>query len=301
MHYHKPLLKWVGGKTQIIEQIANLIPRQIQHYHEPFVGGGSVLLAVLTLAQRGVVQINGTVYASDANKSLIDVYKHVQSDKDDLYRIISETITVYDSIEGDVVNRNPPTYEIAITSKESFYYWIRKQFNHEPFGTVRKSALFLVLNKTCFRGLYREGPNGFNVPYGHYKKTPTILTMEHLNTVHNLIQNVVFIHQDFTHAISKVDKGDFIYLDPPYAPENATSFVGYTKTGFSKENHETLFEQIAQLKTKNMAFLLSNAKVDMVMEFFREYETIEVNARRAIHAKNPESTTTELLIYSQYR
>lgn len=300
MPLQKPLLKWVGGKTQIIEQIIKMVPQEMEHYHEPFVGGGSVLFAILSLARDGVIKITGTVYASDANKSLIDVYIHIQSDKDGLFSIINETMTIYDSLDGTVIHRKPTTYEMALTSKESFYYWLRNQYNSEPVGTLRRSALFMVLNKTCFRGIYREGPNGFNVPYGHYKKTPTVVTMDELTAVHNLIRNVVFLHQDYTHSIAIVKAGDFVYLDPPYAPESATSFVGYTKDGFTKDNHESLFQIIAQLKRKNIAFLMSNAKVDMVTHFFQDKGCgcIEVNARRAIHSKKPDSMTTEVLIYS---
>ena len=89
-------------------------------------------------------------------------------------------LNVYANLTGVTINRNPETEEESLTSKESYYYWLRKRYNNMDVNSIEHSALFLFLNKTCFRGMYRESSNGFNVPYGHYKKTPTIITETHL-------------------------------------------------------------------------------------------------------------------------
>ena len=106
----------------------------------------------------------------------------------------------------------------------------------------------MVINKICFRGMYREGPNGFNVPYGHYKKTPTIISKQDLDSISDLIKNVNFIHSSFTTSIKNIKNNDFVYLDPPYAPESTKSFVGYVADGFSLETHKLLFNEIKKLK-----------------------------------------------------
>jgi DNA adenine methylase len=155
--------------------------------------------------------------------------------------------------------------------------------------------MFMFLNKTCFRGVYREGPNGFNVPYGHYKTTPTLMSLDELMGVSELIRNVEFRQCDFREAFKNVGKGDFVYLDPPYAPETKTSFVGYTKDGFGLKDHEDLFELT---KNSGADFVMSNAKVDLVTEVFSDYNIKELQARRAIHSKKPDSTTTEVLVSS---
>ena len=121
-------------------------------------------------------------------------------------------------------------------SKESYYYWIRNKYNTIEKNTVECSALFMFLNKTCFRGMYREGPKGFNVPYGHYKKTPVIIKQQDLNTISELIKDVEFIHSDFRDSIKKIKPSDFVYFDPPYAQENKNSFVDYVADGFTLEN-----------------------------------------------------------------
>tara|TARA_B110001450_G_C17196804_1_gene309683 strand:- start:56 stop:490 length:435 start_codon:yes stop_codon:yes gene_type:complete len=144
--------------------------------------------------------------------------------------------------------------------------------------------------------MYREGPNGYNVPYGHYKKTPTIISETDLNYISDLIKNVEFKHSSFTDSIKNVKEGDFVYLDPPYAPENANSFVGYVADGFNLETHKLLFNEIKNLE--NIKFVMSNAKVDLVTDNFKEYNCDDIIARRAINAKKPGSKTTEVIIYN---
>lgn len=292
----KPFLKWVGGKTQILKNIISKVPIEMNNYHELFLGGGSVLLAVLSLQKQKKIVIKEKIYAYDINSVLINVYKHIQNNKDELYKYINLYITEYDGIEGLIINRKPTSIEEAKTSKESYYYWIRQKYNSIDENTIECSALFMFINKTCFRGMYREGPNGYNVPYGHYKKTPTIISETDLNYISDLIKDVEFIHSDFSSSIKNVKDGDFVYLDPPYAPENANSFVGYVKGGFNLEMHKKLFSEIKKLG--KIKFAMSNAKVDLVIENFQEYNCEDIIARRAINSKNPGSTTTEVIIYN---
>lgn len=295
----KPPLKWAGGKTQIIESIIKEFPRKTNNYHELFLGGGSVLLAVLSLQSQDKMKIKENIYAYDINPNLINLYIHIQKNKDELYDHILKYMDIYDSLDGNVINRKAKTLEEAKTSKESYYYWMRKEFNElrkTDTNSIKISALLLILNKTCFRGIYREGPNGFNVPYGHYKTTPVIIKKENLDKISELIRNVSFQCLDFRESIKNIKKGDFVYLDPPYAPENKTSFVGYTSDGFNTQMHNKLFDDIINLDMKKIKFVMSNANVDFVKERFKEYKCQEINARRAINSKKPDSVTTELIV-----
>lgn len=286
----KPFIKWVGGKTQIIEDVLGSFPTKIDDYHEVFVGGGSVLLSVLS---KGLV--NGKVCAYDLNGSLIALYQNIQTQPDVVHKHLQKMFNEYDKCLGTEVNREPKTLKEAKQSKENYYYWMRKKFNSNKEETPQRSAMFMFLNKTCFRGVYREGPNGFNVPYGHYKTTPTILTKKELSKVSDLIKDVQFRKCDFREAFKEIRRGDFVYLDPPYAPETKTSFVGYTKDGFGVKDHEDLFNLT---KTSGVDFVMSNVKVDLVVNTFSDYNIKDVKARRAINSKNPESTTTEVLVSS---
>ena len=197
----KQFLKWVGGKTQIMNNIISKFPQEIDNYYELFLGGGSVLLSLLSLQKQKKIVIKNKIYACDINSNLINVYKNIQNNREKLYEYIDKYISEYDSIEGISVNRKPTSLEEAKTSKESYYYWIRNKYNNIDKSSIECSALFMFLNKTCFRGMYREGPNGYNVPYGHYKKTPTIITKKHLNYISDLIKNVQFKCCDFKKSI----------------------------------------------------------------------------------------------------
>ena len=294
----KPFLKWVGGKTQLINNIITYIPNEINNYHEPFLGGGSVLFTILSLQKEKKIKIHNKIYAYDANTNLINTYNKIKDKKDAVWKNINEHMKIYDSLTGNIINRNPNNLDDAKSSKESYYYWLRKIYNEKKRrNTAVCAALFIILNKLCFRGVYRESKNGFNVPYGHYKTTPTIITKSELNIISELIKDVEFKVLDFSESIKKVKKDDFVYLDPPYAPETKTSFVDYTTAGFNLSQHKLLFSSLITLsKKEEFKFLLSNAKVKLVEDLFKDYTIENITARRAIHSKKPDSTTTEVLI-----
>lgn len=297
----KPFLKWVGGKTQLIKAVLEHFPSAIQNYHEPFLGGGSVLLALLSQPHR---KITDKIYASDLNVTLIGLYQHIQKQPAELIAAVNKITAEFAEAKGLVINRQPATLVEAQSSPESYYYWTRQAFNalsKTARGTLEAAALFLFLNKTCFRGVYREGPRGFNVPYGNYNQ-PTILDEAHIYAVSALIQPVIFTAQSYEAALKEVQPGDFVYLDPPYAPLNEKSFVGYNAEGFTLEQHNQLFTQCACLTEKKVRFLLSNAEVPLVTTAFPApvYQTRVVSCRRAIHAKAPASRTNEVLITNAY-
>jgi DNA adenine methylase len=293
----KPFLKWAGGKTQILPDVMNLFPQEMNHYHEPFLGGGSVLLALLDAQTKGKIRIKGTLYASDVNPHLIALYQCIQTEPEALIQEVMRLVAEYESCQGTEIQRNP-TQEQAFTSPESYYFWIRKQFNLQNKNLLQSSiescAKMLFLNKTCFRGLYREGPNGFNVPFGNYKH-PKVLDEDHIRKVSRMIQPVVFRTCSFEEALQQVGPQDFVYLDPPYAPEHESSFTHYTHKGFPLEQHQTLFQLCKQLKS---GWVLSNADVTLVREAFLSYPQQTISCRRSIHSKTPDARTNERLIHS---
>jgi DNA adenine methylase len=302
----KPILKWVGGKTQIIDTILSKFPKTISSYHEPFVGGGSVLLGLLTLVKEGHIQLQGRVYASDKNEYLIALYMNIQQRPDKVIEELQELAKTYidvpDVLDGEEkVNRKPSCFQEAKKCKEQFYYWIRDSYNKMSKSekmSCKGTAQFVFLNKTCFRGLYREGPHGFNVPYGNYKN-PSIYDEDHILIVSSLLQDVVFKCQGFETSLSLINDNDFIYLDPPYAPETSTSFVGYTVDGFSDELHKHLFKLCNDIASnQKIRFMMSNADVELVRQSFspEKYKISVINCRRAINSKKPQSTTNEVVI-----
>jgi DNA adenine methylase len=241
----------------------------------------------------GKITLTGTVYASDVNANIIALFKNIQLDPQGLIDEVKKITDEYTQITGTEVNRKPTKKEEALTSQESYYYWIRSQFNAlTERGSLKASAMVLFLNKMCFRGVYREGPNGFNVPFEKIQKNQNVLDEDHVRKVSELIKDVVFTTQDFKKSLEKVVKGDFVYLDPPYAPETNKSFVSYTVDGF--DEHAKLFELCSKLPK----FVLSNADVELVRNAFptQSYKTKVIEARRAINSKNPEAKTNEVLV-----
>ena len=274
----KPFIKWVGGKTQIIDEVLKRFPREINNYHEPFLGGGSVLIGLLS---DKTIKVNGKIIASDINPHLIELYKKVQENPNELLKNFNEIVEEYSKCPQEKGTKKPQSLEEAMTSRESYYYWIRYKFNIE-----HKPEQFVFLNKTCFRGLHREGPNGFNVPFGHYKTLPTLDVVE----VSKLFQRVEFVCQSFEEVSKNIQDGDFVYMDPPYVPVNATSFTNYTKGDF---NHGLLLTFVRGLKCR---WLLSNADVPIMHDTFTNVDLIE--CRRAINSKDPSSKINEVLISS---
>ena len=297
----KPILKWVGGKTQILDKLIIEFPIKINNYREIFLGGGSVLLTLLSYVKNGIIKINGNIYAYDVNEPLIYMYKNIQTTHNELYDEIQKLITEFNSCGKGEINRTPTNIDEAKINQENYYYWIRSEYNKLSFEDKKNalgSAMFIFLNKTCFRGVFRVGPKGFNVPYGHYNN-PEIINREHLDEIHELIQNVIFECCDFNISLNSVETNDYVYLDPPYAPETDTSFVGYTENGFNIEKHNNLFALIHKLTETNKKIMLSNADVSLVRNNFVENEKYNITSilcKRAINSKNPDAKAKEVII-----
>lgn len=313
MKTHKPFLKWVGGKNKLLNQILPKIPKTIENYHETFLGGGSVLFALLSYQKYGMIQINGNIYAYDYNKALINLYLSIKTDVIRLIEILNDIKTEFYNISTNTNNvrwnSNMLVPENYNSTKEHYYYWIRDKFNRKKINDeydITLAAYMLFLNKTGFKGIYREGKSGrFNIPYGLKDKKmgatfPAIFDETHLKETSLLIQNVVFEHSSYCDSIIRANKGDFVYLDPPYVPITATSFTTYTVDGFTDKNHDELFGLIKELYSKNIKFLMSNHKADKVLNVFKstKYNIDFITVRRAIHSKNPAKTAKEVLIYN---
>ena len=295
----RPILKWVGGKGQIIDKLLKAIPKEMNNYHELFVGGGSFLMMVLWAKNKGFITINGSINAYDLNEALISTYNNIKDNKDELFEKVKELQKTFLECDAEgTVNRKANNKEESITSRESYYYWIRKQYNEQIDKTsVESSAYFIFLNKTGFRGMYREGPNGFNIPYGNYKN-PKLVEEDELNYISELIKDVNFYNSDFSESFKNVsNEKNFLYMDPPYAPENDKSFVGYTKVGFDIEQHKKLFDLTKLISEKNM-IMMSNANVKLIHDNLSKdnfkYEI--VSCRRAINSKDPAARTEEVII-----
>jgi len=301
----KPLLKWVGGKSKLLDTLMVHFPTTIHNYHEPFVGGGSVLLEVLRRVQSGEITITGKVHAYDLNPVLIEFYCTVRDRPEELVDALTRHATVYSGLPVIQSDKKYDTSTTPLTpeeclSQQQYYYYIRNTYNesrNSPSSSpVELVAMFMFLNKTCFRGLYREGPRGFNVPFGNYKRP--CFDLERIAYVSTLLEEVTFTHQHFRDTLRSI-KGDqdYVYLDPPYVPTTPTSFVKYTLDGFTQQDHEFLFDCIDKLPRKGV--VMSNSSSTLVSDRFtreRGYRIYKTPVTRSINSRNPGSRDEEVIV-----
>jgi len=248
-------VKWAGGKNQLLEQFRNLYPKKIQGYFEPFLGGGAVFFYIKENHSPK------SIHLSDTNSELINCYEVVKNNPDALIELLKSHKSKH--------------------SKE-YYYTIRKQ-DPNQLSSIEAAARFIYLNKTCFNGLYRVNSEGkFNVPIGKYKN-PGILNEKTIREASELLQGVKLNSEPFEKIVSKANKGDFIYLDPPYLPLSKTSsFTGYTKDSFLEKDQKRLAEVFKVLDKKGCLLMLSNSDHPLIRRFYSGYRIETVKAGRAI-------------------
>ncbi|AEH06247.1 DNA adenine methylase [Methanothermococcus okinawensis] len=285
----KPFLKWAGGKTQIINSIDENLPKdlkdgKIKRYIEPFVGGGAVLFYILQKYELRDVVIN------DINSDLILTYKVVKNDVNNLINELSEIKDRFLSLSDE--------------NRKNFYYNIREEFNKskEEMDDIKRASYFIVLNKTCYNGLYRVNKKGgFNVPYGMYKN-PKIFDADNLKQISKLLKNVKILCGDFEIIEEYVDKDSFVYFDPPYKPINKTSsFTAYTKYNFSDSDQIRLSELYKKLDRRGAKLMLSNSyDIEFFRQLYSNYFIKKITAKRMINCKGDKRGNIYELLITNY-
>jgi DNA adenine methylase len=250
-----PILKWAGGKRQLLEAITQNKPSSFNRYFEPFIGGGAVFFNL---------QHHGS-YISDTNEALINLYTVIQNKARAL-------------IEDLKTHENTQAYFLRIRAAD-------RDPEYCTWSDVQKASRFIYLNKTCFNGLYRVNRLGqFNVPYGHYSN-PRIVDEENILSCSQYLADTVIRCADFSAILEEAQQDDFIYCDPPYIPLNpSSSFTAYTKEGFGLEQQYALRAVCESLHQRGAKFLLSNSDTPLIHELYSGYEIHTVFASRAINA-----------------
>lgn len=266
----KPFLKYCGGKSKLVAIISKNFPETFGNYFEPFLGGGSVFL---NLASKGHASASASAcnyYISDVNKSLMICYKVIKNNLQDLITELSKNIYINEK-EAYLVNR--------IKFNE-----IKHKDNKDNNDIITECALFIYLNKCGFNGMYRENKQGnFNIPFGRMTN-PNIINETHLVNVSNLLNdNSVYISSGkYTGMLEFVQKGDFVYFDPPYHE----TFTSYNKSGFGKNEQIELKEFIDLLTLKHVHVLLSNSCTEFIKELYKDYTIIIIDTKYSIGGKN---------------
>lgn len=288
----KPFIKWVGGKSQLIEQLEFRLPNDFTSwkdvtYIEPFVGGGAMLFHMLQhfpCITKAVI--------NDINPDLITCYRTV---RDNPQRLIESL----KNIEGEYYSLNNDD------DRKAFFLSVREKYNMKELDDVDNSTYFIFLNRTCFNGLYRVNKSGmFNVPFGRYAN-PTICDPDTIMKDSELLQGVEILNGDFESTIEYATGNTLFYFDPPYRPLSDTSaFKEYSKDGFNDLEQVRLKNYCDTITTAGFSFMLSNSdcKGENGNEGFfdvlyRNYDIVRVLASRSINS-NPakRGKLTEILV-----
>lgn len=267
-----PFVKWAGGKRQLIPQIRERMPEKYNDYYEPFVGGGAVIFDLLP----------ANALINDINKALINTYRTICNEPDAFLIEVNR-------LDNDMWEDG-----------KKYYYSIREHYNDKLMRSeydVELAALFVFINKHCFNGLYRVNGKGlFNVPYNNSRRVSVdenviIATSEYL-------RGVTIIDGDFEQACKNAKKGDFVFIDSPYAPLNPTSFESYTKEGFDIESHKRLAKLYDELTARGCYCMLTNHNTELINELYgnKDYKIDVVSVKRMINSDASNRVGEEVII-----
>lgn len=277
-----PVLKWAGGKRQLLDEIYARFPADYGHYHEPFFGGGAVFF--------DLNPDNGTI--NDTNVRLVNFYEQVRDNPEDLIERLDE----FKDPEGNVDESQRFDEENwKGRGIDQYYYQQRARFNRRPYGDeewpktaedkLEEAALLMYLNRTCYNGLYRENKSGgFNVPIGRYSN-PDWVMEKRIRDASEALEGTEIHNEDFEYILDVVEDGDLVYLDPPYKPMSTTAyFAEYSADGFDQNDQVRLLEVVKELDERGVHFVLSNSGVMFEMYHEAGFRVEREGATRSINS-----------------
>lgn len=254
----KPFIKWAGGKRQLIHDIKEYMPKEFNNYFEPFIGGGAVFFELK----------RENSFINDYNPELTNLYEIIKTKPKQLLRDLQK-------------HKNTEEYYYSIRSLD------RDPQKYKKLSKVEKASRFIYLNKSGFNGLYRVNKKGQNnVPFGRYKN-PKYADEDNIMACSKLLQSATITTGDFENIKEDIKEGDFIYLDPPYVPLNATSsFTAYTDKGFDDDMQFRLKELCDYIDNIGAYFMLSNSYTGFILDLYQEYTINTVKANRSVNCKS---------------
>ena len=275
----KPVIKWVGGKTQLLKELKEIIIpalKEDSYYYEPFCGGAAL---ALDLEHKNTI-------LNDLNSELINMYRVIKHKPEELIADLKRFQNSHNS---------------------EFYYHIRNLDKTDALSKtsdVMKAARTIYLNKTCFNGLYRVNSKGqFNSPIGRTSsgKTPDIVQEDLIREMSKFLKTVQFHNGDYRESLVYAKNGDVVFFDPPYDQDESISsegFVGYQKEGWTRKDLEELKTVCDELSIRGVKVVLTNNDTEFVRELFAGYNFREVEVKRSINRDGNKRKGKELIIYN---
>jgi DNA adenine methylase len=259
-----PLLKWPGGKRNLLDTILPLTPIRFNRYFEPFVGGGALFFALQPTK----------AYLSDKNAELIHAYTQV---------------------------RNRPAAVIRelrkLRNTKRNYYNVRSSV---PRSDAARAARLIYLVTLAFNGIYRVNLKGeFNVPYG-YKTHVNPCDEDRISKASDLLKRAVVRDQDFEEALSIAGRGDLVYLDPPYTVAHGNNgFIKYNAKIFSWEDQIRLAHVAKALVDKGCTVIVSNADHFSIRNLYTGFAAATLERNSVIAASSEfRSRVKECVFYA---
>lgn len=263
----EPFVRWAGGKTWLLPYIPDILGNiEIEHYHEPFLGGGAVFFSMIHKKK---------TYLSDANPQLVNAYRQVKDNPEEVIK-----------------------YFVDMPNEEDNYYKIRSEITAEE--TAQNAARFIYLNQTSFNGIYRVNKKGqYNVPYGFRENWTYDVERIRLASVH--LHNTRIEAGDFELNKYRIKARDLVFLDPPYTvSHNNNGFIQYNQNLFSIEDQQRLKNFIEYIKHKRAYYILTNAAHNTIREIFLKQgdRIIELKRSSSIGGKNATRATISEYIFT---
>lgn len=275
----KPLLKWAGGKRHIAEELRSSFPVDWDKgtYIEPFIGGGAMFLFLAP--EKAII--------ADLNVRLFGFYSHIKVTPHDVFNGIFEIANKFNETE--------------LEKKKDFFLDLRSKYNVSEVDSLESAILLYSINKLCFNGLYRENSKGFfNVPFGQKKIFPA-LEKEEFESASELLAKATILNSDFEGTISHAVEGDFVYLDPPYIPIDATaSFTSYHADGFGLPDQERLAQKMLELKEAGINAMCSNSDTPLTRDIYGSLNQKTIQAPRMVSAKASGRGSVSELVITNY-
>ena len=260
----KPILKWAGGKSQLLPEIKKRMPVSFNKYIEPFVGGGALFF---NLCPKNAI-------ISDSNPDLINLYNVIASNPEELV----ESLKQY---------RN----------EKDFFYKIRS-LDSSKLSDVEKASRMIYLNRTCFNGLYRVNRMGqFNVPFGNYKN-PKIVDEDLISVLSPILRDTKIILSDYTDILNQyAEEGDFVFLDPPYMPVGKYGdFKRYTKEQFYENDQRQLARVVRQLTDVGVKVILTNSNHPVILDLYKGYRIDIIPTKRNISSNGSTRKGEDIIV-----
>ena len=263
-HRAAPILKWAGGKSQLLPTLLRKVPAKFEKYIEPFIGGGALFFALKPA--KSVI--------SDSNPEIINLYRQIAFDVESVIEILE-----------------------TMSNEQNYFYDVRAQ-EFGQLDPVLAAARTIYLNRTCYNGLYRLNKNGqFNVPFGGYTN-PNICQPDRLRAASAILRSAEILVGDYRQILRDYARtGDFVYLDPPYLPVSKYSdFDRYTVSQFKEDDHRNLAEDAKHLASNGCDVVITNSNHPLAYELYNGFDIQVVHAKRNINNRGDSRTGTDLVI-----